>query len=156
MKKSDKLTTNTSKNITQKAPDTIVNSIIHNPNFIICDLDGDIKNDSVVIVQSLKTKKYGFKIVYGKGKTDFLGLGNEILEQGFDDIDWVGIFEKAPRGEKYANNVDENGDIIAENQIQEKDKIKLVNDGIFIHQAESCGGGVIYFDNGKYNWIQQE
>ncbi|MBI3240238.1 MAG: hypothetical protein HYZ43_15560 [Flavobacteriia bacterium] len=29
-------------------------------------------------------------------------------------------------------------------------------DGDFIHQAESCGGGVIYLKNGKFQWIQQE
>lgn len=28
---------------------------------------------------------------------DFLGLGKDILNQGFDEIDWVGIFEIAPK-----------------------------------------------------------
>ena len=39
---------------------------------------------------------------------------------------------------------------------KEVDKIKLENDGICIHAEESCGGGIIYLNNGKYEWIQQE
>ena len=40
--------------------------------------------------------------------------------------------------------------------VKEENKIKLPNDAIFIHQAESCGGGIIYWENRKYHWIQQE
>lgn len=45
---------------------------------------------------------------------------------------------------------------MGDEEIKEEDKIKLPNDGIFIHADESCGGGIIYLNNGKYNWIQQE
>ncbi|ULT23268.1 hypothetical protein KUH03_29250 [Sphingobacterium sp. E70] len=83
-------------------------------------------------------------------------MGTDILGQGFDDISWVGVFEKAPKGEIYWNNVNDDGEIITDEEVNETDKIKLVNDGIFIHQAESCGGGVIYLNKGKFAWIQQE
>jgi hypothetical protein len=82
-------------------------------------------------------------------------MGKEVLGQGFDDISWVGIFEKAPQGEIYWNNVID-GEIISDEEMKESDKINLLNDGIFIHQAESCGGGVIYLKDGKFEWIQQE
>ena len=83
-------------------------------------------------------------------------MGKDIVGQGFDEIDWAGIFEKAPKNEVYYNNVNEDGEIIGEEEVKEEDKIKLPNDGIFIHAEESCGGGIIYLNNGKYNWIQQE
>lgn len=137
--------------------DTITISTKHKTNKILCDLDGDQLDETVEIARSTKNQKSGLKITYGNGKkTDYLGFGNDILQQGFDEIDWAGIFEKAPKNEIYFNNVNEDGEIIGEEDIKEEDKIKLPNDGIFIHAEESCGGGIIYLKDGKYNWIQQE
>jgi len=141
---------------TQKA-DTIVLSTKHKANKILCDLDGDNLDETVEIFRSVNNQKSGFRITFGNGKrTDYLGFGNDILGRGFDEIDWAGIFEKASKNEVYFDNVNEDGDIIGEEQVAEEDKIKLPNDGIFIHAEESCGGGVIYLKNGKYEWIQQE
>ena len=141
---------------TQKK-DTIVLSIKHKTNKILCDLDGDNLDETVEIFRSTKNQKSGLKITFGnKKKTDYLGFGNDILNQGFDEIDWAGIFEKAPKNRIYFENVNEDGEIIGEEDVKEEDKIKLLNDGIFIHAAESCGGGIIYLKNGKYEWIQQE
>lgn len=137
--------------------DTIVVSKKHKTNKITCDLDGDGLNETVEIVRSIKSDKSGLRITFGNGnRTDYFGLGNNVLEQGFDEVDWAGIFEKAPKNEIYWNNVNEDGEIMADEEVNEADKIKLVNDGIFIHAEESCGGGVIYLKNGKYEWIQQE
>ena len=137
--------------------DTIEISKKHKINKIKCDLDGDKLDETIEIVKSTKSGKSGLRIVFGNGKrTDFLGMGNDILNQGFDEIDWAGIFEKAPKNEIYWNNVNEEGEIISEGEIKESDKIKLLNDGIYIHAEESCGGGIIYLKNGKYEWIQQE
>jgi hypothetical protein len=143
--------------VNQSVKDTISISKIHKPNSITCDLDGDNLSDTVKIVQSTKNKKYGLQISFGDKRVEYLGLGKKVLGQGFDDFDWVGIFEKAPKGETYWNNVDDGGEIITEDVvIKESDKVKLLNDGIFIHASESCGGGVIYLKNGKFDWIQQE
>ncbi|WP_433836396.1 hypothetical protein [Flavobacterium anhuiense] len=137
--------------------DTIVLSTKHKTNKILCDLDGDNLEETVEIFRSTKNDKSGLKITFGNGnRTDYFGFGNDILGQGFDEIDWAGIFEKAPKNEIYFNNVNDDGEIIGEEQVAEEDKIKLPNDGIFIHADESCGGGVIYLKNGKYEWIQQE
>ncbi len=141
-----------------KSNDTVIVSKKHKPNKIICDLDGDKRNDIIEIMYSTLHKKSGLRIVFGSGKQiDYFGFGNEVLKQGFNNFDWVGIFEKAPKGNIYFNNIDEKtGDILTELEVNESDKIKLVNDGIFIHANESCGGGVIYWDNGAFRWIQQE
>lgn len=141
--------------VTQNIEDTITNSKKHKPNFILCDLDGDNLTDTVKIVMNKNNKKYGLKIIFGTKEIEFLGLGKEVLGQDFDDLDWVGIFEVAPKGEVYFSNVD-GGEIITEEDVKESDKIKLPNDGIYIHAYESCGGGVIYLNNGKFDWIQQE
>jgi hypothetical protein len=137
--------------------DTIIISTKHKTNKIVCDLDGDGENETVEIVRSINNDKSGLRIVFGNGnRTDYLGMGNIVLEQGFDEIDWAGIFEKAPKNEIYWNNVNDDGEIMADEEIKEENKIKLQNDGIFIHAEESCGGGIIYLKNNKYVWIQQE
>ena len=137
--------------------DTIQISKKHKINKITCDLDGDKMNETVEIVRSTKNGKSGLRIVFANGKrTDYFGMGNDILKQGFNEIDWAGIFEKAPKNKTYWNNVNDDGDILSEEEIIESAKIKLLNDGIFIHAEESCGGGIIYMENGKYQWIQQE
>ena len=129
----------------------------HKINTIKCDLDGDKLEDTIQIVRNIKNGKSGLKIIYGNNKkVDYLGLGKDVLNQGFDEIDWVGIFEVAPKNEIYYNNVNEEGEIISEEEVKEIDKIRLKNDGIFIHAEESCGGGIIYIENGNYKWIQQE
>lgn len=140
-----------------KGIDIITVSNKHKISKILCDLDGDKLNETVEIVRSTKSGKSGLRIIFGNGsKTDYLGLGNDILGQGFNEIDWVEIFEKAPKNEIYWNNVNSEGEILSKDEIKEVDKIKLLNDGIFMHAEESCGGGIIYLKNGKYEWIQQE
>lgn len=136
--------------------DTLILSAQHHPNFFIADLDGDNQADSVKMVQHINNKKYGLLIKFANNKSTTLGLGQDVLQQGFDDLDWVGIFEKAGKGNVYFNNVNDEGEIIPEEEVPEKDKIRLPNDAIFIHAAESCGGGVIYYHAGKFHWIQQE
>lgn len=137
--------------------DTIVISAKHKTNKILCDLDGDGKNETVEIVRSTNNDKSGLRIIFGNGnRTDYFGMGHNILGQGFDEIDWAGVFEKASKGNIVWNNVNEDGEIMGDEEIKEENKIKLPNDGIFIHADESCGGGIIYLNNGKYDWVQQE
>ena len=130
----------TAENAARRTPpaDTIVASIRLKSNCIYCDLDGDGLKDTVQIVQHVRSRKSGLRITFGKnGKIDYLGLGKDILNQGFDDIDWAGIFKIAPRGTVYWNNVNEDGEILAASQIKDKNKITLKNDEIFLHAVES-------------------
>jgi len=127
------------------------------PEDIFCDVDGDAKQEKIGLRLDSATSKYGLVIQYGTGKIDTLGMGKDVLDQGFDNFNWAGIMEVAPKGKYYFNNVDEEGEILTEDQVLESEKIKLKNDGILVHEAESCGGGVIYLtDKNKYAWIQQE
>ena len=98
--------------------DTITISNKHRINKIFCDLDGDKLNETIEIVRSIKSGKSGLRIIFGNEKrTDYLGLGNDILGQGFDEIDWVGIFEKAPKNEIYWNNVNDDGELLFDEEI---------------------------------------
>lgn len=126
------------------------------PEYITGDFDGDKKRDTVYFAKHPTNGKYGLKLVFANHTIDTLGMGKEIVGQGFDDIEWAGIFQKASKGESYAENTNEEGDILSEDQIPAEAWIKLPNDGVFIHAAESCGGGIIYLDKGTYKWIQQE
>ena len=75
-------------------------------------------NETIEIVRSIKSGKSGLRIIFGNEKrTDYLGLGNDILGQGFDEIDWVGIFEKAPKNEIYWNNVNDDGELLFDEEI---------------------------------------
>lgn len=70
------------KEITKKESDTIVISAKHKTNKIVCDLDGDGKNEIVEIVRSTKNDKSGLRIVFGNGnRTDYFGMGNTVLNQ---------------------------------------------------------------------------
>lgn len=136
---------------------TIVLSNTLKINKLIFDIDGDKTNDTIELVKNTINKKSGMRIKFGSNKkVKCFGMGNNILKQDLYNLDWVGVFEKVPKGEIYWNNVSENGDILIEEEIKEKDKVKLKNDAVFIHASESCGGGIIYFDNGEFKWIQQE
>ncbi|REH00443.1 hypothetical protein [Flavobacterium aquicola] len=109
--------------------DTIETFKKYKTNKILCDLDGDNLNEIVEIVRGKKNGKSGLRIIFGNGnRTDYFGMGNNILEQGFDELDWAGIFEKAPKDGIYWNNVNEEGEILSEEEIKETDKIKLLND----------------------------
>ena len=123
---------------------------------ISCDLDGDKKTDIVRLTIGPINKKSGLEITFGNGQVSKLGFGEQVLDQGFDNFDWVGIFEKVQKGQLTWCNVNQDGEILPEDKIAEHDKILLPNDGIFVHQDESCGGGIIYFDKSKFNWIQRE
>lgn len=136
--------------------DTIIISSVHRPNHVVCDLDGDKLKDTTQIVQNTNNQKYGLRFIFGNGKIEFMGMGEEVLNRGFDDFDWVGEFYCVPKGGVYFNNVNDDGEIVDEDDVDDSEKIKLPHDGIFMHELESCGGGIIYLRKGNFEWIQQD
>lgn len=152
----------TGKNVPDKKNIILENNIELKPGKsalqdVTGDFDADGKQDIASFVQSSTNNKYGLRIAFGNGKTDYLGMGKEVIGQGFDDFDWVGVFEKIDKGGTIWSNVDENGEFIMNDaEVREEDKVTLTGDGIFVHNAEACGGGIIYLQNGKYGWVQQE
>jgi hypothetical protein len=137
--------------------DTIIKSKKHHFKTLVCDLDGDKLMDSVLIVQNTINMKYGLKVRYGNKQIYYFGMGKEVLNQGFDDLNWIGYFEKVNKGDTIWSNVSEEGEFFTDDsQIKEEDKVVLQNDGIYIHQKEACGGGIIYREGKQYKWVQQE
>src|SRR6478752_9491282 len=106
------------------------------------------------LLQDKKTGKEGLWIKHGGLDEHFLlGGGQEVLYQKFDDFSWVGIFQKIEKGTKVASNIDEETGEILLKDIPDSLKTILPADGIYIHALESCGGGIIYWDHERYNWI---
>ncbi len=127
------------------------------PQDIWCDLDGDGSMDTVGLRLDTHKSKYGIVIQYATGTCDTLGMAKEFLDRGFDDFNWVGIMEVAPKGKFYWNYVNYQDQNIPMDQVEERDKIILKRDAIFLHADEACGGGVIYLtDTNEYAWMQQE
>lgn len=123
---------------------------------LLLHIDEDMHLDTATLVRNTNNNKSGLKIALANGHTYYFGMGQDVLQQGFDELDWVGFFEVERKGSIVYNNVNNEGEIISEGEVAEKDKIKLPNDGIFIHAAEACGGGIIYLFQGKWHWVQQE
>lgn len=141
---------------TSAAPDTIVISNRHKLKSMLLDVDGDKRNDTATLVLNINNNKSGLKVALANGTIHYFGMGQDVLQQGFDELDWVGVFEVERKGSVVYNNVNDAGEIISEEEVANEDKITLPNDGIFIHAAEACGGGIIYFDKGRWYWVQQE
>lgn len=136
--------------------DTLILSKKFNDNIVVGDFDGDTQKDSAFLMLNPQNNLHAIKIKYHSGNTDILGGGNSIVgNKKFTDAG-LGIFKIAPKDHIYFNNVGVDGDILREEDVKDEDKIKLPNDGIFLHYKESCGGGIIYNENGTYKWIIQE
>ena len=123
---------------------------------LLLHIDDDKQLDTALLVRNTHSNKSGLRIALANGQTFYFGMGQDVLQQGFDELDWVGVFEVERKGSVVYNNVNEEGEIITEEEVPDRDKITLPNDGVFIHAAEACGGGIIYLHQGKWHWVQQE
>ncbi len=106
------------------------------------------KDQKTVIIIFSKDNPATKPVIFGAGKKAF----------GMDNFDWVGIFDAIPSGKLIEPNWNEDTeDFYLEDEVIPEDKIfRLTADAIFVHQDEACGGGYIYWKNGRYNWMQQE
>jgi uncharacterized protein YkvS len=129
----------------------------HKPFHVEGYFNDDTFIDTAMIVNHKNNHKDGLLIKYGRS-SDYiiLGAGSEVLGRGFDDFDWVGDFYKIDKGEKIFSNIDEKTSEIRIDEVPDSEKHTLLTDGIYIHAFESCGGGIIYFQDDKYHWVQQE
>lgn len=117
------------------------------------DFFGDKKSDIVVLLKNAKGEtKIGF-INYGqKTKIHILGNANDPFD--ITDYGWVGVFEKVDRNEPLWSNYED--DYVYFKDLPENKKVKINYNALYIHADESCGGGFVYWKNGKFNWLQQE
>lgn len=117
------------------------------------DFFGDKINDLVVLV---KDKNESIKIAiinYAKENKVYI-LGNENDPFNMNDYSWVGVFKKVNKGEVLWSNYED--DFIDFNDVPESKKVRLKYNAMYMHASESCGGGFVYWKDGKFNWLQQE
>jgi len=127
----------------------------HQPFMVTGYFNPDDILDTAILVRHTSTGKDALFIKHGGTGKSFLLKNGKDVGSDFDDFHWVGQFEVMKKGRKVWNNVVD-GEIVGDEQVSDNKKITLQNDGIFIHEDEGGGGGIIYFKNGKYVWVQQD
>ena len=127
----------------------------HQPFMVTGYFNPDKILDTAILVRHKSTGKDALFIKHGGTNKSFLLKSGKDVGADFDDFHWVGQSEVVKKGRKVWNNVVD-GEIIGEDQVPDNKKIALENDGIFIHEDEGGGGGIIYFKEGKYVWVQQD
>ena len=130
-------------------------AIEHKPYLVTGYLNADDILDTAILVRHKSTGKDALFIKHGKKNKIFLLQEGKDLGTDFPDFNWVGQFEIIKKGTKVWDNVI-TGEIVGEEKVPDNKKIILPTDGIFVHVDEASGGGVIYFNKGKYKWIQQD
>ena len=127
----------------------------HKPFIVTGYFNEDNVLDTAILIRHKLTSKDVLFIKHGGTNKTFLLKNGKAVGTDFPDYNWVGQFEVINKGTKVWRNVID-GEIVGEDQVPESEKFILKTDGIFIHVDEASGGGIIYYKNGKYVWVQQE
>ena len=119
---------------------------------------GDFYGDTIEDIALLIKKKLEVKLCiinYGpEPDVKILGNKQEWDSLGLKEFSWVGEFKIVKKGEiLWSNYID---DFRNFEDVSESEKVKLDYDALFVHASESCGGGFIFWKDGKFNWLQQE
>ncbi|UZR95233.1 hypothetical protein [Chondrinema litorale] len=128
---------------------------IDSTKIIYGDFNADAKEDFASLVTNTSNGLKGVLIVHNTDTVDYalFGAGNEI--NGMKSLGWIGIFETIPKGKNVApTSVDpETGDILGNDF---DNSAQLTGNGIYMHAEESCGGGILYWNNTHYEWLHVE
>jgi hypothetical protein len=127
----------------------------HQPFIVTGHFNPDQTLDTAILVRHKSTGKDALFIKHGGTDKSFLLIKGKDVGTDFPDFNWVGQFEILRKGTKVWDNVID-GEIVGEDQVPENRKVILKTDGIFVHVDEASGGGIIYYKNGKYVWVQQD
>lgn len=127
----------------------------HQPFMVTGYFNTDDILDTAILVRHKSTGKDALFIKHGGTAKSFLLKKGKDVGTDFDDFNWVGQFAVTKKGTKVWDNVIDD-EIVGEDQVPESNKFVLKTDGIFVHVDEASGGGIIYYKNGKYAWVQQE
>ena len=127
----------------------------HQPFMVTGYFNPDDILDTALLVRHKSTGKDALFIKHGGTDESFLLNNGKDVGSDFDNFQWVGQFEVIKKGRKIWNNVVD-GEIVGEEQVPDSKIVTLQTDGIFIHEDEGGGGGIIYFKNRKYVWVQQD
>ncbi|AXY73733.1 hypothetical protein D3H65_06970 [Paraflavitalea soli] len=129
-------------------------SSTHQPYMVTGHFNADVQLDTVILVKHGVTGAVALYIKHGGGPSFVLKNGEDVGGL-FEDLQWVGQLAVIKKGEVIFNNVVD-GEIVGEQQVPDNKKIRLEQDGIFVHEEEGGGGGILYFKQGKYVWVQQD
>lgn len=127
----------------------------HQPFIVTGYFNADDILDTAILVRHKLTGKDALFIKHGRTDKSYLLKNGKDLGTDFDDFNWVGQFSVTKKGTEIWDNVID-GEIVGEDQVPENRKIILKTDGIWVHVDEASGGGIIYYKNGKYAWVQQD
>ena len=104
------------------------------------DFDGDGRQDLVILVKHIPTRKEGIAIFTRRlGSPRILGAGTS-FGNGGDDFSWIDIW-----------SIQERGSVLT---VRSRKPVKLDTDGIYVAK-ESSASAVIYLKSGKATWQQQ-
>ncbi|AHM59295.1 hypothetical protein D770_05140 [Flammeovirgaceae bacterium 311] len=133
-------------------PDSLT---INKGHIIFGDFNADAKEDLSALVTNQNNSKVGVIIIHASDKPDYLVFGGGLLVNGMDDLGWIDVFRSIPKGQTVAATLvdPQTGDIIGED---EENAETLEGNGIYMHVNEAGGGGILYWDGSKYNWLHIE
>ena len=81
------------------------------------------------------------------------GLGGEKDPFNISSYDFGILYKVDKQTLLWSNYTD---DFREMKDVPKNEIVKLNYDAIYVHFEESCGGGYIFWKNGKWNWLQQE
>jgi hypothetical protein len=113
------------------------------------DFFGDDTTDLAALVQD--GENVWLCIINNMDSSDYLLYSSN---QNPTDFGWAGIFKKVNAGDTLWSNYAD--DFLAFSEVPDSEKVVLTYDAIYAHVQEACGGGFIYWKDGKFNWLQQE
>jgi len=122
------------------------------PAFLSADFNGEKITDIAVLVIEKKSKKKGVVLIDGKTKQYYLFGAGVKFGNGGSDFSWLKQWRVYNHTLTYETQVDKDG------ALTESKKNRLHHPGILImdeQDGEPTSGGIIYWNNSKYIWIQQ-
>lgn len=81
----------------------------------------------------------------------YLGGGADVFN--IDSYPFA-ILTRVPQGQPLWSNYENDFRNFAD--VPEAEIQRLTYDALYVHEAESCGGGFIFWQNNQWNWLQQE
>ncbi|MCD8173534.1 MAG: hypothetical protein LUD76_08790 [Alistipes sp.] len=115
---------------------------------------GERDDDLAVLVRTKDTGRVRLLFINKGNRYGRMFVFFEENNPGGDDYYWVGEMRAVPAGEPLWSNYTD--DFRAFEDVPEDEIVIMPYDAVYVHVAEACGGGFIYWDDGVFRWLQQE
>ncbi|MFD0962789.1 hypothetical protein [Pseudofulvibacter geojedonensis] len=121
------------------------------PNILTADFNGDGKDDKVTIIQEKASQKIGLLFQHSDGSHYIVGAGKVFTDDGWDDMNWLGVFEidRNKKQEEFIYSESNESE-----ELFEIKEIKIPNIGVVIREEEGSGG-LLYFNGKEYQYLHQ-